>query len=339
MSPHQRSGRTASDDSIERIKARLFDADQRDRRLTWEELLGVEPTDRQLLWVDITGALDADAANRFAAHFKLQPRTRLTLTRPVAEPWIALQRDYLHVRVAADPSDEDPGDTKWLDVITGPNLVITRHDREIPFLDHVDDRIEADTAAGMLSSTAFFTAVIDAAITSYHAAVDEIEDDVDRLDALSLRGRARDELLEELVRSRRRIARLRRLLADHRGIFTAMASPDVLGAVAEDDTSLLQGLATRYDGAMGAVEDSREALLGSFDVYMSRTAQRTNDVMKTLTIVTVLLLPGSLLAGLLGMNVVVPLNADDPTSFWIVIGGLAVLGVMILLVARLRRWI
>ena len=90
---------------------------------------------------------------------------------------------------------------------------------------------------------------------------------------------------------------------------------------------------------VGSVESSREALLGSFDVYMTRTAQRTNEIVKVLTIATVLLLPGSVIAGLLGMNVVVPLNKDDPLSFWLVVAGFAILAVVAIALARLRRWI
>ena len=58
---------------------------------------------------------------------------------------------------------------------------------------------------------------------------------------------------------------------------------------------------------------------------MTRTAQRTNDVMKVLALATVLLLPGSMIAGLLGMNVIVPLDKDSPMSFWVVVGGVTVL--------------
>ena len=53
----------------------------------------------------------------------------------------------------------------------------------------------------------------------------------------------------------------------------------------------------RYADAMAAVESARDLVLGSFNVYATRTAQRTNDTMKVLTLVTVLLLPGSLIAG------------------------------------------
>ena len=72
---------------------------------------------------------------------------------------------------------------------------------------------------------------------------------------------------------------------------------------------------------------------------MTRTAQRTNEIIKVLTIATVVLLPGSLVAGLLGMNLVVPLASDDPRSFWLVIGGIAGLAFVILASLRLRRWI
>jgi len=62
-------------------------------------------------------------------------------------------------------------------------------------------------------------------------------------------------------------------------------------------------------------------------------------VVKVLTFATILLLPGSLVAGLLGMNVVVPLGKDDPLSFWIVVAGVVVFGAAILLIARARRWL
>ncbi|HET7182338.1 MAG TPA: CorA family divalent cation transporter [Candidatus Limnocylindrales bacterium] len=322
------------------VRARLFDADRPDERLEPDRAFETKPTDHQLLWVDVTGEVAADLAARLAPMIDLQPRTLRHLAQASEAPHVALHRDCLHVRIAADPSDRDRTPTAWLDVIAGRNVVITHHDRPVTFLDDVDSRIERDATAGSLSDAAFFTIVVDAAIASYHVAVDAIEEDVDRLDADALRGATSGKALGELVRCRRRIARLRRLLADHRSVFTALGSPE-LGSVIEepDEAALVAGLAAHFEGALSAVEESREALLGSFDVYMTQTAQRTNDVMKVLTLTTVLLLPGSMIAGLLGMNVIVPLNKDDPTSFWIVVAAIAVLAVAIVAVARARRWL
>jgi Mg2+ and Co2+ transporter CorA len=107
----------------------------------------------------------------------------------------------------------------------------------------------------------------------------------------------------------------------------------------EAGAAALGAVGKRFDDAIAAVEDSREALIGSFDVFMTRTAQRTNDIMKILAMTTVLLLPGSLIAGLLGMNVSIPLDKDNPLSFWIVIVGVLALAVVIVVFARVRRWL
>lgn len=322
------------------VRARLFDADREDRALESDELAKVRPTKRQLLWIDVTGDLPEQEATSLAERFGLRDRTRDALHDPEPGPLVALHGDYLHVRVAAEPDHRRPTESPWLDIVAPPNVVITRHDEPIDFLGEVDDRIERDAAGGSLTSPAFLAALLEAAITSYHAAVDRIEDEVDHLDTEALGGRARDEVLGELVGTRRRIARLRRLLTDHRGVFTTLGSPDTARLVEDPDAeTTLRALAARYENALGAVEASREALLGSFDVFMSRTAHRTNEVMKALTIATVLLLPGSLLAGLLGMNVEVPLEKDDPASFWLVVLMIALLAGLIVLVARIRRWI
>ena len=327
-------------DAHERVHARLFDSDRSDRRLTWDELLSIEPTDRQLLWVDITGDVDPDEAAQLAERFSLGRRARGGLEVEVSEPMLRLQGPYLHARVAAEPDARAPSSAAWLDLIATPNVTISQPRHEIGFMADVDDRIRGDTALGILTSIEFFAAILDATITSYHRVVDAFEDDVDRLDAQALRGDDRQELLGDLVRARRRIARLRRLLADHRTVFASLSSPEVTKFVDDPETAaLLQSVGNRFDGALGAVEDSREALLGSFDVFMSRTAQRTNEVMKVLTLATVLLLPGSMIAGLLGMNVVVPLGKDDPMSFWFVVIAIALLAAAIVAVARARRWL
>ena len=51
-----------------------------------------------------------------------------------------------------------------------------------------------------------------------------------------------------------------------------------------------------------SIDSARMILSGVFDTYRGTIAERTNDVMKLLTVFSVILLPLSLLAGLYGMN-------------------------------------
>ena len=331
------SNQTTGEDQF---RARRFDADRKDERVTFDAALGEAPTERQLLWLDIAGELEPGEVDRLVEGFDLDERTKRSFQTPAESPHMSLHGGYLHVAVAAEPDTQRPRSSPWLSIVAASNVVITHHLEPIAFLDDLDKRVEADTSFGLLDADGFLVTLLDETVTSYFRTVDSIEDEVDRLDSRSLRDRGRDELLGELVAVRRRIAALRRLLAEHRSLYAALPTVALRDeADADADHAALTAVAERFTMAIGAVEASRDVVLGSFDVYMTRTAQRTNDVMKVLTLVTVLLLPGSMIAGLLGMNVVVPLDKDSPLSFWLVVGGVILLAVAIVTIAYRRRWL
>jgi magnesium transporter len=322
------------------VRVRQFDADRHDQLLEFDDALASKPTERQLLWIDIAEQLDKEQIHRLAEALALDRSTVRALQTPGDTPHLAIHGTYLHIRVAVEPNDRDPDATPWLDIVGGGNVVITSHRRHVKFLDDMDDRIQADTTFGLLDASTFMASLLSAAVTSYFTTVDAIEDDVDLLDAKSLRDVGGRKLLDDLVVVRRRIARLRRILTDHRQVFALVGGAELAKLTDNPDSAAaFNAVAERFESAIGAVEDSREVLIGSFDVYMTRTAQRTNDVMKVLALATVLLLPGSLVAGLLGMNVIVPLPENDPMSWWVVVVGVIVFAIFILLLARVRRWL
>ena len=89
---------------------------------------------------------------------------------------------------------------------------------------------------------------------------------------------------------------------------------------------------------MDAAREAKDSTRGSFDLLVARIGQRTNDIMKLLTLVTVILLPASVLAGIMGMNF--KLGFFDLTwMFWTVIAAMFAVAVLVLSVARSRRWI
>jgi magnesium transporter len=322
------------------VRARRFDADRSDEVVELDAALAAPPSERQLLWIDIAGPMPDGLVARITEAFHLDEATAAALDGSPQEPALAVHGSYLHVTVTAEPDPAHPRASPWLTAVAAPNAVVTHHREPIDFLDDLDDRVQADSAYGLLDSQSFLATLLHATVTSYLRAVDAIEEDIERLDVSSLRARGQKDLLEELVKVRTRIAVLRRLLARHRYTYAALG--DVV--LAPDDQperqrTALADVAAGYAEAMTSIESARDLVLGSFNVYSTLTAQRTNDAMKVLTLVTVLLLPGSVIASLLGMNVLVPLNNNDPMSFWYVIAGVFLLAAVIMLVARRRGWL
>jgi Mg2+ and Co2+ transporters len=182
----------------------------------------------------------------------------------------------------------------------------------------------------------FVVAVVDEVLASYFELVEDIEQEIDRLDERAFRGRPNGDVLVRIVRLRRRIGMIRRTLAPHRVAFAALGRPEM--ELHEAFGQPWPGLTDRLERALDAVQNLRELLLGTFDIHMGRTAQDANEVMKVLTLLSAVLLPAVVLAGVMGMNF--PLAFfEAPDHFWLVVEAMAGFATTILLAARWRGWL
>jgi magnesium transporter len=65
---------------------------------------------------------------------------------------------------------------------------------------------------------------------------------------------------------------------------------------------------------------------------------RINEVMRILTVISVIMLPLTLISGILGMNVPLPFPRN-PTVFWEIMGFMLLISLSMLAYFRYRRWL
>ena len=85
------------------------------------------------------------------------------------------------------------------------------------------------------------------------------------------------------------------------------------------------------------LEDLKEVVESLQNTHVSITTHRTNEVMRTLTIIATIMLPLTVVSGIYGMNVELPAG-NSPFSFLIVLGVMAAIAGGMLVLFRLRRW-
>lgn len=247
--------------------------------------------------------------------------------------------DLLHITLEAmelEGKDDSELVRREIDLLAGKNVVLTVHDGRVEALDRFNDGIDGETLLGVLSAGDFVSALVDEVLVGYFLLVERIERDIDELDQRALQGRPGDDILAAIVSLRRRIGIVRRTLAPHRDAFSTLGLPRL--GIEDAIGKPWPGLVDRLEAAMAAVEGLRDGLLGTFDIHMGRVSQRANDVMRTLTLLSAVLLPAVVLAGIMGMNFQMGFF-DQQSNFWLVLGGMGALAVAILFVARLRRWL
>jgi Mg2+ and Co2+ transporter CorA len=123
-------------------------------------------------------------------------------------------------------------------------------------------------------------------------------------------------------------------------VFAALSHSEFDPLSSEESAERFVALTARVDAALASARDARDGIASSFDVLIVRTEHRTNEIMKVLTLASILLLPGALLAGVAGMNV--NFNAHTflhSPLFWLVVTAIIVIAMATLALARLRRWI
>jgi magnesium transporter len=317
------------------IRARLYDARGEDRDIDLARDSIGKVDDRRLLWVDLDRRDDVDLA-RLKEVLDFEDRIIDQLRSDGDRARILRFPDRIVITLGALEKQGDGVARAELDVIVGRNLVVTVHDGPLTAIHDFNEQLGDEARLGELDAGAFMTGLVDSVLSGYFREIDDIERSIEALDQLALRASQSDKFLTSVVALRRRIAIVRRSLTPNRDALTPIVRPDF--EVHEELVRAWPGTIDRLERAIDAAEKARDLLVGSFDIYLGRSAQRSNDVMKTLTLISAIALPGIVLAGVMGMNFKMPLF-DDPTNFWLVIAAMAILAVTILIVARSRRWI
>ena len=252
----------------------------------------------------------------------------------------------LHLTMEAlEPADPEAGDDalegalirREVDLLAAPNLVVTVHRGRIGALERFEEGLTGDTSLGVLSAADLVSSLVDEVITGYYGLAEAIEQEIDLLDQAALRSRKDHDVLAEIVAIRRRIGVIRRTLTPHRSALAALARPETQ-ADAESVGQPWPGLVDRMEGALAAIEALRDTLLGTYDIHMGRTAQRANEVMKALTLLSALLLPALVLGGIMGMNFDVPIF-EETGNFYVVVGAMAGFVLALLGFAKWRDWL
>lgn len=316
------------------IRVLLSAADGTDREPDLRDTPISSLSDDELLWVDITGHDDEDVSIlRDAIGIDEEVASALGTELGAPEASVLSSAAQLVLLWVEGEGLDDPVP---IQIVAGDGWVITRHAATLPRLDEQREKIKDQREIGSLRAVEFVAAILDWHVDGFFTVAEHLERAVDRLDEEAL-STDRD-LLGRLVAMRKGIARARRIAATHTDVYAEVNRPDFLPRLEDRDNVLLARAAERLDRAIAAIANVRELLIGTFEVHMTRTAQRTNDIMRVLTWTSVILLPAVVVAGIMGMNFQVWLF-DRAELFWVVIAFMITTAVVTLLLARRKGWL
>lgn len=300
------------------------------------QMQGVD-LDDELIWITI--ALDRDQIASAATTVEESPESLTRLMSWNERPTFRDEGDMSAVSVRIPLLNHD-GRSSLVTCAFGRGWVITAQDIESDALTRFREHVRVSGWLGALDSASFAGLLLDWLFNQYRLCFEQLEEAVDAFDSAVL---ARDldigdRAVTSLVHLRRRVARLRRMLAAHRDLELWISHASEHHLVSEGAMAHLERIGPRIEQALLAADTTRESINGSFALLMSTAAQRTNDIIRLLTVVSVTLLPATLIASIMGMNFH-PAFFDDSGLFWAVVGVMSGVITTVLIVARRKAWI
>lgn len=185
-----------------------------------------------------------------------------------------------------------------LDIFLGRDFLITVQEGEcISLRTHLD---KLHNTADQSRPDQLFYKIIDATVDAYAPVLDWFNEAIDVIEDAVLE-KPSPATVERIFRLKRGLIELRRVLTNVR---------DVASHLQRMDTELIQRdlwpfLRDVYDHVardVEMVEMHRDLLAGAMDIYLSSVANRTNQVMKVLTVLGTIALPAIVISGFFGMN-------------------------------------
>ena len=290
----------------------------------------MDPVLSNLQWFDIADPASPELdelARRFGLHELQIEDCRHRPQRPKAEEhdhYIFTVLKHMH-----DPADLEFDD---VDVFFGPDFLISVHHADSALIDAVRARAEQEHTDRL---DRLFYMIIDKIVDAYQPVLDKIADDTADIEDVVLQ-KPDPEMLARIFALKRKLVDFRRVAGGMREVVNDLMRREK-GLLGDDLDVYFRDVYDHIIRTVELIETYRDLLSGALDIYLSAVANRTNEVMKILTIWGTIALPLIIITGFFGMNLKLPWEGSYLGTA-LVLALMAISTIAVLIYFKIKRW-
>ena len=221
-----------------------------------------------------------------------------------------------------------------LDLFLGHDYVITVQEGHCPAVRTYLDQLHG--APNHARADQLFYKILDGVADSYLAPLDWFNDTIDQIEDVVLE-KPSPTTLQRIFDTKRGLIEVRRVLGNMRDVASHLQRLET-ELIQRDLWPFLRDVYDHLARNMDMVEMQRDLLTGAMDIYLSSVANRTNQVMKVLTVLGTVALPSVVISGFFGMNTKDLPFLESPYGTDIAIGLMVVSTVGLLLMLKKFDW-
>jgi len=291
------------------------------------------PADGALLWVDVEAPSRAELeALPFRLH-QLAIEDCLTFDqRPKLEEY----PEHLFVVIHELNLDTSEISGHEIHAFIGKNFMITVRERPCRRIDEVIQRVAGANDIHARGVGFIYYLLADGVASHNLVSIDQLSEAIDQMEEHALNV-ADQTTLPRFFELKKSLGAARRALSPQRDLFAMLSRVDSRW-ISERTALYFRDVYDKLARSVESLESQRDLLANVLDAHFSVTSQRTNDIVKRLTILSAIFLPLTFVTGFFGQNFA-HLPFHSLAFMWVALAACAVIPPTMLLWFRRRGWL
>lgn len=291
-------------------------------------------------WINIDGIHILEIIEKVGNKFDLHPLIMEDVVNTGQRPKLEDFESYLFIVLKMLDFDPKEGIvSEQVSLILGKNYLISFQEKVGDIFNSIRERIRSGKGRIRKMGADYLTyALIDAIVDHYFVIIEKLGERIEGMED-SLINNPDPKILQTIHGLRRdTIYYLRKNVWPLREVISGIQRSGST-IIDKKTEAFFRDVYDHTIQAIDTVETFRDMLSSMLDIYLSSMSNKMNEIMKVLTIIATIFIPLTFIAGVYGMNFKFMPELNWRVGYFIVLGLMALVAILMLVYFRRRRWL
>lgn len=260
---------------------------------SYDNLNEINAEDNSINWININSLEYQDVLGSLVDKYQISPLVIEDIKNINTHPKVESYRDYIFMVVEDISLDENSRiETKQLSLILFKDLLITVTEDDSNLFETIIEKLKDRLDKIKVSADKIFYEIVDLTTENYFEFLEVLGEKIDEVED--------DLLISPDKKTLNQVYLLKRDLISFRKTLWMMRN--AANKLLRDEFHDFRDIHDNLIQLIDLTETYRDTCSGMLDIYLSSISNKTNDVMKFLTIFSTIFIPLTFIAGVYGMN-------------------------------------
>ncbi|MBN2777334.1 MAG: magnesium/cobalt transporter CorA [Bacteroidales bacterium] len=302
--------------------------------------IDISPDSGKVHWINLNGVHDSDLIKNIGEKFNIHKLVLEDVLNTHQRPKVDIYDEHIFavIKMLVYNKTDKSVDSEQVSIVAGSNYLISFQEKTGDVFEPLRKRIK--TASGKirtLGSDYLLYAILDIIIDNYFILLENLGDEVEKYET-ELIDNANKDILNRIYYLKRENLLLRNAVWPVRELVSQFEKTEST-LIKKKNLIYFRDLYDHTIQVIDNVEIYRDLLSGLIELYYTGTSNKTNEVMKVLTIISTIFIPLTFIAGVYGMNFKYMPELEWHWAYFSVLGLMIVIFILMIWYFKRKKWL